>query len=29
LVDDSPEIPGLQVSFGAGDGRLFLLPAGK
>jgi len=28
LVDDSPELPGLQLSFGAGDGRLFLLPAG-
>lgn len=27
LVDDSPELPGIQLSFGAGDGRLFLLPA--
>ncbi len=26
LVDDSPELPGIQLSFGAGDGRLFLLP---
>lgn len=25
-VDDSPELPGLQISFGPGDGRLFLLP---
>lgn len=25
-VDDSPELPGLQVSFGPGDGRLFILP---
>jgi hypothetical protein len=29
VVDDSPELKGLQLSFGAGDGRLFLLPAGK
>ncbi|MEN9678564.1 MAG: hypothetical protein RIS76_4460 [Verrucomicrobiota bacterium] len=28
VVDDSPELPGLQLSFGPGDGRLFLLPAG-
>lgn len=27
VVDDSPELKGLQLSFGAGDGRLFLLPA--
>lgn len=27
LGDDSPELPGIQLSFGAGDGRLFLLPA--
>ncbi|MCC6235391.1 MAG: hypothetical protein IT580_22320 [Verrucomicrobiales bacterium] len=26
VVDDSPELKGLQLSFGAGDGRLFLLP---
>jgi hypothetical protein len=26
-VDDSPELPGFQMSLGAGDGRLFLLPA--
>ncbi len=26
VLDDSPEIKGLQISFGAGDGRLFLLP---
>ncbi|MGZ5566143.1 MAG: hypothetical protein ACXWKG_03935 [Limisphaerales bacterium] len=26
VVDDSPELKGLQVSFGAGDGRLFVLP---
>jgi hypothetical protein len=25
-VDDSPELPGLQLSFGPGDARLFLLP---
>jgi hypothetical protein len=29
VVDDSPELPGLQLSFGPGDGRLFLLPAAK
>ena len=29
VVDDSPELKGLQLSFGAGDGRLFLLPKGK
>lgn len=27
VIDDSPELPGLQLSFGPGDGRLFLLPA--
>jgi hypothetical protein len=26
LVDDSPEIPGVQLSFAPGDARLFLLP---
>ncbi len=26
VVDDSPELKGLQLSFGAGDARLFLLP---
>lgn len=26
VVDDSPELKGLQVSLGAGDARLFLLP---
>lgn len=26
LADDSPELPGVQLSFGPGDGRLFLLP---
>lgn len=26
VIDDSPEMEGLQVSLGAGDGRLFLLP---
>ncbi len=25
VIDDSPELPGLQLSFGAGDARLFLL----
>ncbi len=25
-IDDSPELPGLQLSFGPGDARLFLLP---
>jgi hypothetical protein len=29
VVDDSPELKGLQVSFGAGDARLFLLPPTK
>jgi len=29
VMDDSPELTGLQLSFGAGDGRLFLLPARK
>ena len=24
--DDSPDLPGLQLSFDAGEGRLFLLP---
>jgi len=28
-VDDSPELKGFQVSFGAGDARLFLLPPAK
>lgn len=27
VVDDSPELRGLQLSLGAGEGRLFLLPA--
>lgn len=27
LRDDSPDMPGLQLSFDAGEGRLFLLPA--
>ncbi len=27
VVDDSPELKGLQISLGAGDARLFLLPA--
>ena len=27
--DDSPEMPGLQVSLDAGEGRLFLLPSAK
>jgi len=26
VVDDSPDIQGLQISFGAGDARLFVLP---
>jgi hypothetical protein len=25
VVDDSPDMPGLQVSLDAGEGRLFLL----
>jgi hypothetical protein len=29
VVDDSPELKGLQISFGAGDARLFLLPPVK
>jgi hypothetical protein len=29
IKDDSPDMPGLQVSLDAGEGRLFLLPAGK
>jgi hypothetical protein len=28
-VDDSPELKGFQLSFGPGDGRLFLLPPVK
>ena len=28
-VDDSPELKGFQVSLGAGDGRLFILPPTK
>ena len=28
-VDDSPELKGFQVSLGAGDARLFLLPPAK
>lgn len=27
VVDDSPELKGLQVSFGAGDARVFVIPA--
>ena len=27
VVDDSPDMPGLQISLDAGDARLFLLPA--
>lgn len=27
VVDDSPDMPGLQISLDAGEGRLFLLPA--
>lgn len=27
VLDDSPEMPGLQLSLDSGDGRLFLLPA--
>ena len=29
VVDDSPAMPGLQLSLDAGEGRLFLLPAAK
>ena len=29
LQDDSPELRGLQLSFGAGDARLFLLPPAR
>lgn len=29
VVDDSPELKGLQLSFGPGDARLFLLPPAK
>jgi hypothetical protein len=25
VIDDSPELPGLQISFGAGDARLFII----
>jgi hypothetical protein len=28
-IDDSPELKGFQLSFGPGDGRLFLLPPAK
>ena len=28
-IDDSPELKGFQLSFGAGDARLFLLPPAK
>ena len=27
VIDDSPDLPGLQISLDAGEGRLFLLPA--
>jgi hypothetical protein len=27
VLDDSPDMPGLQLSFDSGEGRLFLLPA--
>ena len=27
VVDDSPDMDGLQISLDAGDGRLFLLPS--
>ncbi len=26
VIDDSPDMPGLQLSFDSGDGRLFLMP---
>lgn len=26
VIDDSPDLPGLQISLDAGEGRLFLLP---
>jgi hypothetical protein len=29
LRDDSPELRGIQLSLGAGDARLFLLPPAK
>ncbi len=29
VADDSPAMPGLQISLDAGEGRLFLLPAAK
>jgi len=29
VLDDSPDMPGLQLSLDAGEGRLFLLPAEK
>ncbi|MBX3178937.1 MAG: beta-galactosidase [Candidatus Hydrogenedentes bacterium] len=28
LIDDSPAMEGIQISLGAGDGRLFLMPGG-
>jgi hypothetical protein len=27
VIDDSPDMPGLQISLNAGEGRLFLMPA--
>jgi hypothetical protein len=27
IIDDSPDMPGLQISLDSGEGRLFLLPA--
>ncbi len=29
VIDDSPELQGLQISLGAGDARLFLIPPAK
>jgi len=29
VIDDSPDMPGLQLSFDAGEGRLFLLPGSQ
>ena len=29
LRDDSPELPGIQLSLGAGDARLLLLPPAR